>query len=109
MQERRLKRETDFEQRQMEKEKERVETARAKEKEREERLAAARAQQRSHIEDLQKKIQQKVCVSVDYSSKIRKVEMYRFPASYPGLRVLGDLCLNATQRLALVVGPFLVF
>ena len=60
MQERRRQRETEFELRQLEKEKGRVELARAKERDREDRLATARAQQRAHIQDLQKKIQQKV-------------------------------------------------
>ena len=60
MQERRKQRETEFEQRQQEKEKERVEAARAKEKDHEERMAALNAMQQQHIEELQKKIQQKV-------------------------------------------------
>ena len=62
MQERRKQRETEFEQRQQEKEKERVEAARAKEKDHEERMAALNAMQQQHIEDLQKKIQQKVYI-----------------------------------------------
>ena len=68
MQERRRQRESEFEQRQQEKEKERVEAARAKEKDREERIAALNAMQQQHIEELQKKIQQKVCESVLVSS-----------------------------------------
>lgn len=51
---------TEFEQRQQEKEKERLEAARVKERDREERLAALNKQQQAHIEELQKKIQQKV-------------------------------------------------
>ena len=63
MQERRKQRETVFEQRQQEKEKERVEAARAKEKDHEERMAALNAMQQQHIEELQKKIQQKVRIA----------------------------------------------
>ena len=63
MAERRRQRTSEFELRQQEKEKERAEAARAKEREREERLAALSKQQQAHIEELQKKIQQKVtCV-----------------------------------------------
>ena len=61
MAERRRQRESEFELRQQEKEKERVEAARAKERDREERLAALSKQQKAHIEELQKKIQLKVC------------------------------------------------
>lgn len=60
MAERRRQRASEFELRQQEKEKERVEAARAKERDREERLAALNKQQKAHIEELQKKIQQKV-------------------------------------------------
>ena len=61
MQERRRQRESEFEARQQEREKERVETARAREREHEERIAALNAQQQAHVEELQKKIQLKVC------------------------------------------------
>jgi len=60
MAERRRQRASEFELRQQEKEKERMEAARAKERDREERLAALNKQQKAHIEELQKKIQQKV-------------------------------------------------
>ena len=60
MQERRRQRESEFEARQQEREKERVETARAREREHEERIAALNAQQQTHREELQKKIQLKV-------------------------------------------------
>ena len=61
MQERRKQRETEANLRQQEKEKERLEAARARDKEREEKLAALHTQQQAHIEELQKKIQHKVC------------------------------------------------
>jgi len=64
MAERRRQRTSEFELRQQEKEKERAEAARAKEREREERLAALSKQQQAHIEELQKKIQQKVTFHV---------------------------------------------
>ncbi len=63
IQDRRKQRETEFELRQQEKEKERVEAARSKERGREERIAALNAQQQAHIQELQKKIQIKVCMA----------------------------------------------
>ncbi|KAJ8318369.1 hypothetical protein KUTeg_003460 [Tegillarca granosa] len=59
MEEKRKLRNARFEQQQIEKEKERAETLRIREKERDERLAALNAQQQAHIQELQKKIQQK--------------------------------------------------
>ncbi|XP_060063771.1 S phase cyclin A-associated protein in the endoplasmic reticulum-like [Ylistrum balloti] len=59
MEERRKQRDARVEQQQQEKEKERLEALRIKEREREERLAALNAQQQAHIQELQKKIQQK--------------------------------------------------
>ncbi|XP_048254024.1 S phase cyclin A-associated protein in the endoplasmic reticulum-like [Haliotis rufescens] len=59
MQERRKQRDARIEQQQLVREKERLEAVRAKEKDREERLAALNAQQQQHIQELQKKIQQK--------------------------------------------------
>ncbi|XP_069138019.1 S phase cyclin A-associated protein in the endoplasmic reticulum-like isoform X2 [Argopecten irradians] len=59
MEERRKQRDARVEQQQQEKEKERLEALRIREKEREERLAALNAQQQAHIQELQKKIQQK--------------------------------------------------
>ena len=60
MQDRRRQRAIEFEQRQLMRERERLEAARAKERTREERIAVLNAQQQAHIEELQKKIQQKV-------------------------------------------------
>ncbi|KAK3096644.1 hypothetical protein FSP39_001987 [Pinctada imbricata] len=59
MEEKRRQRSARAEQQQIEREKERVENIRAKEREREERLAVLNAQHQQHIQDLQKKIQQK--------------------------------------------------
>ncbi|XP_021362165.1 S phase cyclin A-associated protein in the endoplasmic reticulum-like isoform X2 [Mizuhopecten yessoensis] len=59
MEERRKQRDARVEHQQQEKEKERLEALRIREKEREERLAALNAQQQAHIQELQKKIQQK--------------------------------------------------
>ncbi|XP_041368971.1 S phase cyclin A-associated protein in the endoplasmic reticulum-like [Gigantopelta aegis] len=59
MQEKRKQRHARIEQQQLEKEKERTEILKTKEKERQERLATLNAQQQTHIQELQKKIQQK--------------------------------------------------
>ncbi|XP_078316158.1 S phase cyclin A-associated protein in the endoplasmic reticulum-like isoform X2 [Crassostrea virginica] len=59
MEEKRKQRSARAEQQQIEREKERLENIRAKEREREERLAVLNAQHQLHIQELQKKIQQK--------------------------------------------------
>ncbi|CAC5420269.1 S phase cyclin A-associated protein in the endoplasmic reticulum [Mytilus coruscus] len=59
MEAKRKQRENRFTAQQLEKEKERFDALRAKEKERDERLAVLNAQHEAHIQELQKKIQQK--------------------------------------------------
>ncbi|XP_076101540.1 S phase cyclin A-associated protein in the endoplasmic reticulum-like isoform X1 [Mytilus galloprovincialis] len=59
MEAKRKQRENRFTAQQLEKEKERSDALRAKEKERDERLAVLNAQHEAHIQELQKKIQQK--------------------------------------------------
>ena len=90
MQQKRKQRETEFEQKQQGKEKQRLEAARAKELEREERIAALNKQQQDHIQELQKKILQKVC------NIIHITYWYRPISQTSGICYFSELFLSLT-------------
>ena len=102
MQEKRKQRESEFEQRQLEREKERIEAARTKECEREERIAALNAQQVAHIQELQRKIQQKViALCALQCSKIKSINAV---CQFTQIEFIQCFCLNYfTLQIGLMI------